>query len=423
MKTDFRDNRPMTDRREMVLTVGQGEGDLQGDDDKVLQAGADYLHRLGGGVLHILPGVYTMRNALYLHPHLTIRGSGPETVLKKAAGVVTQLVRDSDWYEARVEVEDPSGFEVGYGVMLRSYRDGKGKLEVVKDTVTAIEGNVISLSRRMIKNMWLDEKATLATIFPILTAEELVNDVWIEDLVLDGNRDENEEINGNYSGAVFLQQCHRYSFRNVTAQNYNGDGYSFQVCDDFHFENCVSRNNANLGFHPGSGSQRPVFKNCQSIGNSQGIFFCWGVSDGLAENCVCSENLDYGISIGHRDTDNRIAGCSVERNHKVGILFREGKSGFRDPHRNVIQETVIRDNGFEAEGVGVDIRGETCDVEIRSSRIEDSGEGRQKVGVRIGEKASGTKLEGNLFDHLETEVEDLGAGAQEEAVGSLKTAV
>ena len=53
---DLATNRPMTERQEMVLTVGQGEGDLQGSDDKVLQAGADYLHRLGGGILQILPG-------------------------------------------------------------------------------------------------------------------------------------------------------------------------------------------------------------------------------------------------------------------------------------------------------------------------------------------------------------------------------
>ena len=119
---------------------------------------------------------------------------------------------------------------------------------------------MISLSKRVYKNMWLDERATLATIFPILTAEEGVCDVAIENIVLDGNKEENEEINGNYSGAVFLQRCHRYTFRNVTACNYNGDGFSFQVCDDFVFENCVSENNANLGFHPGSGSQRPRFR-------------------------------------------------------------------------------------------------------------------------------------------------------------------
>ena len=400
--SDFSANRPMTTRREMMLTVGQGEGDLQGSDDRVLQAGADYLHRLGGGVLQILPGIYTMRNALYLHPNLTVRGLGSATVLKKAEGVVTPLVRDSDWYEAQVEVEDARGFGVGCGVMLRSY--GKSGMTVVKDTVTAIEERVISLSKRVYKNMWLDERATLATIFPILTAEEGVCDVAIENIVLDGNKEENEEINGNYSGAVFLQRCHRYTFRNVTARNYNGDGFSFQVCDDFVFENCVSENNANLGFHPGSGSQRPRFLNCRSTGNSQGIFFCWGVSDGVAENCACLDNRDFGISIGHRDTDNRIVNCEIAGNHKVGILFRTPLSEFRGAHRNAIHSCVIRDNGFAENGYGIEIRGTTYDVEIRDNRIEDSGGERQKVGIAIEREARGTVIEGNTFVNMKSDV-------------------
>ena len=406
-RVDPRDNRPMTARREMVLTVGQGEGDLQGDGDRVLQAGADYLHRLGGGVLQILPGEYTMRNALYLHPNLTVRGSGGETVLKKAAGVNTELVRDSDWYEARVEVEDAAGFTRGCGVMLRSYpKKGRTGMTVVKDIVTEIDGNVLSLSRRMERNMWLDERATVATVFPILTAEWM-NDVRIEDLVLDGNREENEEINGNYSGGVFIFHCDRFAFRNVTSRNYNGDGYSFQVCDDIHFENCASENNANLGFHPGSGSQRPIFRNCVSRGNRQGIFFCWGVSDGLAENCVCSENRDYGISIGHRDTDNRIVGCTIEGNAKVGVLFRPSRAGFRGAHRNVVEESLIRDNGYDAGGVGVEIRGKTHDVAIRNNRVEDSGSGKQKIGVSVAEGVHGTAIEGNRFSSLEVDVEHL----------------
>ncbi len=405
--TDLSTNRPITVRQEMVLTVGQGAGDLQGNDDKILQAGADYLHRLGGGVLQILPGEYTMRNALYLHQNLTVRGSGEKTVLKKAAGFVTTLVRDSDWYEPQVEVEDASGFGVGYGVMLRSYKGEKNAgMTVVKDTVTAVEGNLVSVSKRMYKNMWLDERATLATVFPILTAAEGVHDVRVEDIVLDGNREENEEINGNYSGAVFLQNCHRYTFRNVTARNYNGDGFSFQICDDFVYENCVAENNANLGFHPGSGSQRPVFRNCRSLGNSQGIFFCWGVSDGLAENCVCSENLDFGISIGHRDTDNRIVNCTIERNHKVGVLFRTPLTEFRGAHRNVIESCVIRDNGFEEKGYGIDIRGETHDVVIRNNRIEDTGEGKQKVGIHIETEPRRTVVENNTFSGMEADVQE-----------------
>ena len=114
----------------------------------------------------------------------------------------------------------------------------------------------------------------------------------VEDLVLDGNRDHNEHINGNFAGAVFIQHCNRWRFGNVTARNYNGDGFSFQVCDDVQFQNCQALNNADLGFHPGSGSQRPVFRDCTAQGNSLGLFFCWSVSDGLARELHARRRTD-----------------------------------------------------------------------------------------------------------------------------------
>ena len=215
MKTHPEKNRPMTSRRDPVITVCQGEGDIQGKDDKILQAGIEYLHRLGGCVLHILPGEYTMRNALHMRPGVHIRGSGPATTLKKAPSVVASLIQDSDWFEARVRVDNPEGFSAGGGVMLRAYYDaGTFRMMVVRDTITAIEGDTLSLSRRLEHNMWPSLQATASTLFPLITAE-YVNDITIENLVLDGNREHNEEINGNYAGGVFIQHCDRYTFRNV----------------------------------------------------------------------------------------------------------------------------------------------------------------------------------------------------------------
>ncbi len=46
-------NRPIRTSRELILTIGQDKGDLQGKDDKIIQAGIEYLHRLGGGILQI----------------------------------------------------------------------------------------------------------------------------------------------------------------------------------------------------------------------------------------------------------------------------------------------------------------------------------------------------------------------------------
>ncbi len=400
-------NRPMRNKQTLVLTVGQKEGDLQGSNDKVIQAGIDYLHRLGGGTLRVGPGVYELRNAIYLYPHITLSGSGETTVLRKGASVVAKLAKDSDWYEYGVAVSDPTGFAPGDGVLLRSSTGpGAWQYEVLQATITAVEGSILFLSRMTEENFWTEKDATAATVFPILTAED-VDDVQIEDLVLDGNRDHNEHINGNFAGAVFIQNCNRWQFRNVVARNYNGDGFSFQVCDDVQFQDCKALNNADLGFHPGSGSQRPVFRNCESRGNSQGIFFCWGVSDGLAENCTLSENTNCGISIGHRDTDNTVRNCTLERNGEVGILFRSEAGEFRCGHRNRIEGCLIRDTGAGKPGIGIDVRGQTHDITIRDTRLENTASGNQKVGIRIGAEARRISLEANTYEGCPTSVEDL----------------
>jgi len=400
-------NRPMRNRQDLVMTVGQTEGDLQGDDDKVIQAGVEYLHRLGGGTLHILPGVYNLRNAIYLRPNITLRGSGEETILRKAGSVVTALVRDSDWFEYGVQVADTKGFVPGGGVMLRS-KTGPGdwQFDVLRATVTAIQEDVIFLDRLTEENFWLEKDATAATIFPILTAEN-VDDVVVENIVLDGNREENEHINGNFAGAVFIQHCNRWSFRNVTSRNYNGDGFSFQVCDDIRFLNCKAINNSDLGFHPGSGSQRPVFQKCLSLGNSQGIFFCWSVSDGLAEDCVLSQNRMYGISIGHRDTDNIIRQCTIERNGQVGILFRNEANEFRSGSRNKIENCIIRDNGIKEQGIGVDIQGKIRDIAVHDTRFENAAGKNQNIAIRVGREAERIMLQGNTFENCPVQIKDM----------------
>ena len=218
------------------------------------------------------------------------------------------------------------------------------------------------------------------------------------------NKQQNDSINGNYAAAVFCQDCDRFTFENVVARNYNGDGFSFQRCDDFTFERCVAEDNRDLGFHPGSGNQRPVMRNCVARGNDQGIFFCWGVTYGLAEDCLCIENRSYGISIGHRDTDNRVTGCRIERNKKIGILIRNEENEYRAAHRNLIEKNVLTDNGFEQDGVGIQVDGRTNDIRIVGNKLTDSGQGLQRIGVRIGANAQRTILEGNQFESLESDV-------------------
>ena len=400
-------NRPIRNRQNMLLTVGQNEGDLKGDDDKIIQAGIEYLYRLGGGTLHVLPGIYNLRNAIYLRPNITLKGSGEKTILKKTPSVVTALARDSDWFEYGVQVTDIKGFITGGGIMLRS-KTGPGdwQYDVLRATITAIEGNIIFLDKMTEENFWVEKDATAATIFPLLTAEG-VDDVVVEDLVLDGNRGENEHINGNFSGGLFIQNCNQWRFRNVISRNYNGDGFSFQVCDDIRFLDCKAINNADLGFHTGSGSQQSIFQKCTARGNSQGIYFCWSVSDGLAEDCILAGNSRYGVSIGHRDTDNIIKSCTIEHNGQVGILFRKEANEFRSGSRNKIENCIISDNGSNGQGIGIDIQGKTTDITIQDTRFENAADKEQNISIRIGREAERIKLQGNTFENCPTRIKDL----------------
>lgn len=397
----------------ITVTVGQNEGDIRGNDDRAIQAAADYVTRLGGGVLQILPGEYTMHNALHLHSGLTVRGSGANTVLKKAPSFRSKIVQEVDWYDREVPVADASGFRVGGGVMLQSKGAPSGSAQSLQMTVVRIDGNVLTVNDRINKNFWTQYEPSAATLHPLIRGER-VNDVRVEHIVLDGDREHNEEINGNYAGAIFMQWCDRVVIEGVTCRNYNGDGISLQVCDDAQVLNCVSDNNANLGFHPGSGCMRPIFRDCVSRGNGLGFFFCWGVRNGLVENCTFTENKDYGVSYGHRDTDNLVRNCKITKNGKVGVLFRKEEVEYFGGHRNTLENCEITDNGAAENGCGVDIRGNTHDLMFKGCKIGDTGQGLQKIGIRMSAEASRIHYEGSEFFKLQKDVERLLPEAQAE---------
>ena len=303
---------------------------------------------------------------------------------------------------------DPKGFTPGCGIAVSNKQADSDHdvTEVRFFTVTAIRENVLYLDRRTEKDFWMEEGAKVQTLFSILYGRN-VDDVTVEDIVLDGNRAENAQLNDNYGGArVHGQYCNRWTFRNVIARDFNGDGFSFQVCDDIHFENCQALNNADLGFHPGSGSQRPVFKDCIAKGNSQGLYWCWAACDGLAENCTLSDNIKFGTNFGHRDTDNVIRNCTIERNGEVGVLFRKEPARTAQGDRNRIEGCLIRDNGG-AEGESAwTSRGRRANSTIVNCRFENSKDGKQKVAIRISPVAEAITLEGNTFTGCPVEVQD-----------------
>ena len=395
---------PNWDER-VTVTVGQEKGDLIGHDEKVLQAAVDYVARFGGGTVRVLAGTYRLRNSVFLPSRIRVLGSGQESVITKIASETVKLSDDSDWYDQEVTLKEAGGFRVGDGVVLRAKNPSDGGRTVIKRTLVARSGNRFKLSDGLRENLWLSGEPTCASLFPLFTSEH-TSDVIIENITLDGNRRNNENFNGNYGGCVFLQDCNRYTFRGVTARNYNGDGISFQICHDVVVEECHCHDNAELGVHPGSGSQRPLIRNNRLERNNLGLFWCWGVKFGLAEGNRINANRSYGISIGHCDTDNVMRNNDITDSGKVGILFRDDSRG-RDfwANRNLVEKNRITNSGG-GDGVAIDIAGQTKDLRILGNEIRETREPMNRTGVRIAPKAGNISMEGNVIEGFAHSVVD-----------------
>lgn len=396
-------HQPDWDER-LTITVGPKDADLVGSDDKVIQAAIDYVARLGAGTVKLLPGTFTLRNSIYLPSRLRLIGSGADTIITKGPSETVAISADSDWYDQEITLTEAADFRVGDGVTITTIDPHNGGTDVIKRTLIARSGNRFKLSDGLRENVWLSGKPHCSSLFPLLTSEH-TSDVLIENLTLDGNLANNENLNGNYGGCIFLQDCNRYTIRNVEARNYNGDGISFQICHDVVVENCHSHDNADLGLHPGSGSQRPVMRGNRLERNTIGLFWCWGVKYGLAEGNRMTDNRSYGISIGHNDTDNVMRDNDVTGSGKVGILFRDESRG-QDfwPNRNLVEHNRITNSGDE-NGIAIDIQGQTKDVRIVGNQIQETRAPMNRTGIRIASTATRIELAENTIHGFATAVQ------------------
>jgi parallel beta-helix repeat protein len=390
----------------LKITVGATNGDIVGSDHRAIQAAVDYVAGLGGGSVEILPGVYRFRNAVRLRSGVRVVGSGAESICMKEPSIKTNLSENSDWYDQEVTLADPSGFRVGDGIVLRTRNPHNGSFDTYKRTLVARSGQRFKLNEMLVENFWTKEGATAATLFALFDGFR-ISDAVIENITLDGNRANNEFLNGNYVGCIFLRESNRIHMKQVTARNFNGDGISWQVCHDVRAEDCVSHDNAGYGLHPGSGSQRAVVTGSRLERNDIGFFFCWGVKWSLVENNKMADNKRFGVSIGHNDTDNLVRNNEVTGSGKTGIYLRQEHGPTFAPSRNRIEANRVLNSGVEG-GVAVDIEGVTEDVQLTRNTLLETRQPGGRIGVRISKEARQIQLAGNQIDGFSTPVLDLG---------------
>ena len=398
---------PDWDQR-VKITVGPKEADLVGTTDKVLQAAIDFVARKGGGTVHVLPGTYQLRNSIFLQSKVRIVGSGADSVLIKEPSAATRLVVDGDHWEQEVTLADHKVFQVGDGVRLVAKDPHAKDTNIIQRTLIASRGNRFKLDRRLEERFHLSGEPQIATNFALLQCSN-VEHVVIEKIAVDGNKANNEMLDKGMfdDGAVRLDESNRIIVRDVTVRNFYCDGIVWGISHDVLVENCQLHDGVRLAIHSGSGSQRSIVRGNQVKHCAEGVYFCWGTQYGLYEKNVIEE-CNYGMTLGHRDSDNLIRNNDIRRSGEAGILFRGGNRAFA-AHRNRIENNRIVDSGGE-KGIAIHVNGQTESVSLVKNKLRETRKPLSRVGILIGAETKEIRCEDNQIEGFAVSIKDLHEG-------------
>jgi parallel beta-helix repeat protein len=395
----------------VTLHVGQEQGDLRGQDHRVIQAAIDHVANLGGGTVHVGPGKYRLRCSITLRSGVRLVGTPGKTILVPVDGVKAPLTVDGDANQREVTLADPSGFQIGDRVLVADDTNASA-FRVTSAVLTARSGKAtFRISEPLRDDYMVRRKARVEHSFPAVGGWG-VRDAFVEGFLIEGNRGRTacSAMDGCRHGGIYLFECEKVTVRRCTVQGFNGDGISFQVSSGVVVEDCLCENNAGHGMHPGSGSQRPTLRRNRLLGNGgDGLFVCWRVQHGLFESTEIHGNRGVGISIGHKDTDNRFRTNCVTGNMGVGLFFRN-ESESMGAHRNLFEKNIFLDNGLAGAGklpaACVVIRGLHHDLTFRDNRIGFSNALATSPPAFLTEKGlQRLNLRDNRYPHVSQELE------------------
>lgn len=348
-----------------TITVGPDSGDIQGHDSQTIQQAVDALAETGG-VVQLAPGTYICYDAVHLATGVTLRGSGPETVLRHCDGFCSRLTVDADYGQFKVTPADPSGFAKGMRAYVRDDRAG-GWTESTS-TIERIDHGVLQITKHLMMDYTMAAGATVSNAGPLVSAID-VDDVAVEALTIDGRRDSHQKAGGCRVGAIYMNHVSRARMAGLTVKDFNGDGISFQITRDVTVENVTVTGCGNYGIHPGTGSARVRMRDCDFSGNDVGGYFlCWRVQESLFERLTCTGNGQFGISIGHKDTDNTFIDCKLTDNGQAALVFR-GEIETNGAHRNIWRHCTMT-----GSPIGIQAHGHTYDNTFEGCTIGDAGQ-------------------------------------------------
>jgi hypothetical protein len=365
------------------MTVGASRATIPGFTNDHIQAAVDRCAFLGGGIVELTAGTFLMRDTLRLRTGVTVRGRGKSTILLKAPLKKAAIVSFLGYGHRDLEVDKPGLFEPGDGVLIRD-KNAPGFYTTVA-TLVRREGDVWITDRPHNHDYLGINGGVVETVFPIVSAEA-VTDAVLESLRLEGNSRRNPvRANGCRACGFIALNSHRLTVRNVSVNDFNGDGFGFQTCDDFVAEGCLVENCTGNGFHPGSGSNRFRMTDCTARANKGcGLFYCLRVRHGLLEDSRFERNGSHGVSVGERDTDSVNRNLTIRGNGGAGIFIRPCARA-NAAHRTRIENCTLDRNcaGDEEGAAEIILQGETEGLRVVNTAIRRRA-GKPGILIRKG---------------------------------------
>jgi hypothetical protein len=402
-------------RQNVVLTVGGDNADIHGFTSRAIQLAVDALPD-DGGTIQLESGTFILKDAVRLGSNMKLTGTGPGTILKRADGCSSPMVEDADYAELKLVVEDASGFEPGMSVQVWDEPQA-GCWDVSAGTITDIVDNTVYIDHYLIRDYRADQGGMVSNAGSGVLVTDAEN-VVISNLVIDGNRDNHERVDGCNGGGVAILRSKYVTVENVHVKDFNGEGITWQITENVTVQNCEVERSGNIGLHPGTGSPKSKILNNDIHHNDvDGLFICWRVHHSLVKNNTFHHNGRHGICTGHKDSDV-IFENNLHHNGRHGIctghkdsdvifennhIYENGADGVNlraenprnSPHRNTFINNLIENNGQNGEGYGFAVHSHPEDLVIKDNIIRDTGQGTQKAAFFLEEQVPEVSMEGN----------------------------
>lgn len=310
--------------RDVVLVTDFGaKGDGYTDDTEALEEAFRCGYAFRKPV--VFPsGEYVIRRSLTLRSGMEIYGVGRPTIRKKKSST-TRLAAQLSSGSSTMQVESADGFEVGDQITVSSIASTyPAARHCTVGYITAIEGNAITFTSAYdaIKPGAVKKHAAgcyVTNSCAIMRSWGMFyecRDVYIHDLILDGNRVNGEfgdwmngtihidATTGTQEGIPYTYSAGNLTVRDCTIMNSPFDGISDQSEGGATIENCKISNCYMHGVHFGTTYAKASVVNNDIRGTENGaaVFWCQNVEDIIVQgnritNCKkgCSD-YEYGTA-------------------------------------------------------------------------------------------------------------------------------